>query len=95
MRSFDRPGNGFWIGAFVVAATPVLFFGQMLLALADSSKFSVDTPALASQSAPAKSYAGAPVGLDDRSTMVLDRTGQCIYFCDLHPHLKGKIIVSP
>jgi plastocyanin len=32
---------------------------------------------------------------DDSFTFVFDKTGEFVYFCGLHPHMKGKIKVTP
>ncbi len=32
---------------------------------------------------------------DDSFTFVFDKTGEFVYFCGLHPHMKGEIRVTP
>ncbi len=32
---------------------------------------------------------------DDRFSVAFDEPGEYAYFCALHPHMKGKIIVAP
>lgn len=32
---------------------------------------------------------------DETFTRVFDKPGEIVYFCGLHPHMQGKIIVTP
>jgi plastocyanin len=32
---------------------------------------------------------------DDKFSITFDKPGEIAYFCGLHPHMKGKIIVAP
>ena len=36
-----------------------------------------------------------PLDTGDQFSMTFEKTGQIDYFCGLHPHMKGKIIVQP
>jgi plastocyanin len=40
-------------------------------------------------------FRSAALDTDDRFTLVFDKAGTFAYFCGLHPHMKGTIVVSP
>jgi plastocyanin len=40
-------------------------------------------------------YRSKALDTDDKFTVTFDKPGQYVYFCGLHPHMKGKIIVAP
>lgn len=41
------------------------------------------------------SFRSKPLDTDDKFTHTFDTPGEIEYFCSLHPHMTGKIIVKP
>ena len=42
-----------------------------------------------------KSFRSKPLDTHDKATFTFNRLGEIVYFCGLHPHMQGKIIVVP
>ena len=42
-----------------------------------------------------KSFRSKPLDTHDRAMFKLTKVGEITYFCGLHPHMQGKIIVVP
>jgi plastocyanin len=40
-------------------------------------------------------FRSKPLDSDDKFSFTFDTAGDFAYFCGLHPHMKGKIVVSP
>lgn len=40
-------------------------------------------------------YRSKALDTNDRFTVTFDKPGEYSYFCGLHPHMKGKIVVAP
>ena len=40
-------------------------------------------------------YRSKALDTNDRFSIAFDKPGEYAYFCGLHPHMKGKIIVAP
>lgn len=40
-------------------------------------------------------YRSKALDTNDRFSVTFDKPGEYAYFCGLHPHMKGKIIVAP
>jgi plastocyanin len=40
-------------------------------------------------------YRSKALDTNDKFSMTFDKPGEYAYFCGLHPHMKGKIIVAP
>ena len=40
-------------------------------------------------------YRSKALDTNDKFSVVFDKLGEYAYFCGLHPHMKGKIIVAP
>ncbi|MGD0719959.1 MAG: cupredoxin family copper-binding protein [Roseiarcus sp.] len=40
-------------------------------------------------------YRSKALDTNDRFSLVFDKPGEYAYFCGLHPHMKGKIVVAP
>ena len=41
------------------------------------------------------SFRSKPLDTKDRASFTFTKTGEMQYFCGLHPHMTGKIIVTP
>ncbi len=42
-----------------------------------------------------KSFRSKPLDTHDKTTFSFAKVGEITYFCGLHPHMQGKIIVVP
>jgi plastocyanin len=40
-------------------------------------------------------YRSKALDTNDRYSVTFDKPGEYAYFCGLHPHMKGKIVVAP
>jgi len=40
-------------------------------------------------------YRSKALDTNDRFSVTFDKPGEYAYFCGLHPHMKGKVIVAP
>jgi plastocyanin len=40
-------------------------------------------------------YRSKALDTNDKFSVTFDKSGEFAYFCGLHPHMKGKIIVAP
>ena len=40
-------------------------------------------------------YRSKALDTNDRFAVTFDKPGEYAYFCGLHPHMKGKVIVAP
>ena len=40
-------------------------------------------------------YRSKALDTNDKFTVAFDKPGEYAYFCGLHPHMKGKIVVAP
>ena len=40
-------------------------------------------------------YRSKALDTNDKFTFTFDKPGEYAYFCGLHPHMKGKIVVAP
>jgi plastocyanin len=40
-------------------------------------------------------YRSKALDTNDRFSVTFDKPGEYAYFCGLHPHMKGKIVVAP
>jgi len=41
-----------------------------------------------------KSFGSAALDTDDRYSFTFDKPGEFTYFCSLHPHMHGRIVVT-
>jgi plastocyanin len=46
-------------------------------------------------SQPIGSFRSKPLDTEDKFTFTFEKTGAFDYFCSLHPHMKGRIVVAP
>ena len=42
-----------------------------------------------------KSFRSKPLDTHDKATLTFTKPGETAYFCGLHPHMEGRIIVIP
>jgi amicyanin len=40
-------------------------------------------------------FRSKPLDTDETFSMTFTEAGEIVYFCGLHPHMKGKIVVKP
>jgi len=41
-----------------------------------------------------KSFASSALDTDDRYSFTFDKPGEYVYYCSLHPHMKGRVVVT-